>query len=219
MDADSLNAKTRTRLLIQFARAPQVGHVKTRMLTHLSASRACDVHCELTLWTCRQLLDSKLGNVELSVTGDTQHALFRQCRAMGVKGVEQQRGADLGERMYNALQRGLTQYASVILVSSDCPGIDPAYLRQAVVALQSAPIVLGPATDSGYVLIGAARAITSDIFADIPWGSDKVYETTVTALSQAGLEWAELPGLTDIDRPEDLAVWEAVKRQVSHNTG
>lgn len=208
MDADESSL-----LLLQFTRAPQEGQVKTRMMPHLSAAGACELHRELTLWTCRQLLASGLGEVELCVAGDTHDALFGQCMAIGVSRVSQQCGSDLGARMYSAIHRSLAQYSSVILVGSDCPGIDGAYLRQAVTALLAAPVVLGPAADGGYVLIGA-RSITPDIFQDIPWGSDQVYSATSLALERAGVNWRELPCLTDIDRPEDLPVWEALKRGV-----
>ncbi len=212
MAADSADPHQESLLLIQFARAPQEGKVKTRMVPHLSAVEACALHCELTLWTCRQLLDSSLGAVELAVAGDTHHRLFEQCRAMGVSWVTEQCGADLGERMYHAMRRGLAHYASVILVGSDCPGIDPDYLRQAVTALHTAPIVIGPANDGGYVLLGA-RAITADIFQDMPWGSDQVYAKTCLALARAGLTWVALPYLTDIDRPEDLVVWATLQHR------
>ncbi|MEZ5501433.1 MAG: hypothetical protein R3E50_01805 [Halioglobus sp.] len=109
MDADSDRL-----LLIQFARAPRAGQVKTRMLPVLTPSRACELHCELTLWTCRQLLASGLGAVELSVAGDAQHPLFSQCLALGVSRLTQQTGADLGARMYAALRTGLVQHAAVI---------------------------------------------------------------------------------------------------------
>lgn len=210
MAADDLDADRRSLLLIQFARAPQEGRVKTRMLPHLSAARACELHCELTLWTCRQLLDSHLGDVELSVAGETHHALFSRCLEMGVSRVSQQHGDDLGQRMYNAMQSGLSQYHCVILVGSDCPGIDPDYLRLAVEGLHTASVVVGPAMDGGYVLLGA-RSITEDIFRQMPWGSDQVYVKTGNALARAGLDWVELPYLTDIDRPEDLPVWEALR--------
>jgi rSAM/selenodomain-associated transferase 1 len=213
MDADSMDAQRQSLLLIQFSRAPQEGRVKTRMMPFLSAVDACELHCELTLWTCRQLLECGLGDVEISVAGDTQHALFARCQAMGVTRVSRQRGADLGHRMYDALNRGLAQYTSVILVGSDCPGIDSAYLQQAVMALHTAPVVLGPATDGGYVLIGA-RTIMKEVFQEIPWGGDQVYARTGLALARAGLCWTALPLLTDIDRPEDLPGWEALKRGV-----
>ena len=142
-------------LLIQFAKAPQAGRVKTRMMPVLSAQQACALHAELTLWTCRQLLASGQGDVELAVAGDEEHPLFKQCQALGDVSVSQQCGTDLGERMYHAISAGLRRYSAVILVGSDCPAIDPAYLASAVTALQSAPVVVGPAVDGGYVLIGA----------------------------------------------------------------
>jgi rSAM/selenodomain-associated transferase 1 len=198
-------------LLIQFARSPEEGQVKTRMMPYLSAAAACDLHCELTLWTHRHLLESGLGEVELSVAGDIHHPLFSRCQSLGTERISQQSGADLGQRMYNALQRGLRQNARVLLVGSDCPGIDAAYLKQAAAALQETPVVLGPATDGGYVMIGA-RTIPEAIFQGIPWGGDQVYARTQTALRAAGLAWTELPMLSDIDRPEDLPIWENIKR-------
>ncbi|MDG2046830.1 MAG: TIGR04282 family arsenosugar biosynthesis glycosyltransferase [Halioglobus sp.] len=198
-------------LLIQFSRSPQMGQVKTRMMPHLSAAEACDLHCHLTLWVCNQLLDCGLGAVELSVAGDPDHALFRVCKALGVARLTLQRGADLGERMFEAMAHGLAHYEYVILVGSDCPSIDGSYLEQAVEALQVAPVVLGPATDGGYVLIGAGE-IKYEIFQDIAWGSDQVYRQTCHALMSSGLTWAELPYLSDIDGPEDLAVWETLQR-------
>jgi hypothetical protein len=157
------------------------------------------------------LLDSALGEVELSVAGDARHPLFGRCREMGVARLSRQQGTDLGERMYNAIRAGLESHAGVILVGSDCPGIDTAYLRSAASALEEAPLVFGPATDGGYVLIGA-RAIAGHIFQGIPWGTGEVFARTRAALRASGSNWAELPRLTDIDRPEDLAAWEALKR-------
>ncbi|MEZ5572411.1 MAG: TIGR04282 family arsenosugar biosynthesis glycosyltransferase [Halioglobus sp.] len=196
-------------LLIQFAREPQIGRVKTRMMPFLSAAQACRLHSDLTLWTTRQLLASALGPVEVIVAGDTSHALFKQCQSLGVKAVRQQCGADLGQRMYNSLRDALTRYQSVILVGSDCPGIDTAYLSKAVQALQRSTVVIGPATDGGYVLIGA-RAIDEAIFRGISWGSDQVYASTVNVLQTVCVDWEALPCLSDIDRPEDLTVWETV---------
>jgi uncharacterized protein len=180
------------------------------MMPYLSADQACELHCELTLWTCRQLLDYGFGDVELFVAGDSRHELFSLCSAMGVSQVSQQQGTDLGQRMYNAMRCGLAQYTSVVLVGSDCPGIDPAYLALAVAALDTAPVVVGPSTDGGYVLLGA-RVITPDIFQGIPWGTDQVYAKTCVALTSAQLDWVELPWLTDIDTPKDLLVWDTVK--------
>lgn len=201
-------------LLIQFTRAPREGHVKTRLIPHLGATGACELHCELTLWTCRQLLASKLGPVELAVDVDAGHPLFDRCLAEGVMRISVQRGADLGARMHDALQQGLSRFEAVILVGSDCPGIDLAYLKQAAAALRDVAVVLGPATDGGYVLIGARR-VSESLFSGIPWGGDQVYAKTLEALEKAGLDWAALPTLADIDRPSDISVWEALKHRRS----
>jgi len=197
-------------LFIQFARAPREGEVKTRMIPHLSPRQACELHCELVLWTCRRLLTSGLGTVQLSVAGDPADPLFAQCRAMGVDSVTSQSGADLGERMYRAIQAGLQCHSRVILVGSDCPGIDEAYLSAAVRALERAPLVLGPAQDGGYVLIGA-REIRGALFEGIRWGTSGVYAQTAGILREQALEWVELPTLADVDRPADLAQWEDLR--------
>lgn len=198
-------------LLLQFSRAPQPGQVKTRMQPHLSAQQACDLHCDLTRWTCRQLLGSALGDVELAVAGERRIPLFTECIEMGASRVVRQRGDDLGQRMYNAMRCALARYTRVILVGSDCPGIDTSYLHQAAEALHDVPLVLGPAHDGGYVLLGA-REIDAQMFQGVNWGSAEVFQQTVAALSRLGVRWAQLPFKADIDRPEDLPIWEALQR-------
>jgi len=197
-------------LLLQFARAPAVGRVKTRMMPQLTAQQACDLHCELVLWTTRQLVASRLGDVELWGTGARGHPLFKQCQELGVAAVSQQEGADLGERRYGALCAGLARYDKVILVGSDCPGLNDAYLKRAVAGLDTVPVVLGPATDGGYVLIGV-RQVDRALFQDIAWGSAQVYRQTTDALQGLGMDWLALDTLQDVDRPQDLAAWEAIK--------
>ncbi|MCB1675611.1 MAG: TIGR04282 family arsenosugar biosynthesis glycosyltransferase [Halioglobus sp.] len=197
-------------LLIQFARSPQPGRVKTRMMPHLSAQQACDLHCELLLWTARQLLDSGQGDVQLAVAGSPLHAIFRRCAQLGALELTRQSGRDLGERMYRALRRGLENYAAVVLVGSDCPGIDARYLREAADALRTRPVVLGPAVDGGYVLIGA-RQICPELFAGVAWGSERVYAQTVQRMRRLGLAWAELAPQVDVDRPADLPAWYALR--------
>jgi rSAM/selenodomain-associated transferase 1 len=210
--ADKVKAddKLSSTLLIQFARAPVAGRVKTRMLPVLTARQAYDLHCELVLWTSATLAGSGLGDVELSVAGGCDHALFEQCRELGISRMSQQRGADLGERMYQAIRDGLQRYKKVILVGSDCPAIEVAYLQQALLALDTAPLVLGPAEDGGYVLIGA-REIDAEIFTGIPWGTGQVYAGTVESIRKLGLSWVELPVLADVDRPDDLAAWKVLR--------
>lgn len=198
-------------LFIQFARQPVAGAVKTRMIPRLTPEQALALHCELVLWTAGALVQADLGSVELAVAGDVQHGLFERCRALGVNALVGQHGEDLGERMYNALASGLERFERVVLVGSDCPGIDRDYLVQALEGLDRADIVLGPATDGGYVLIGV-RTVCRELFEGIPWGTSAVFAETERRLDR--LDWSRvtLPPLADIDRPEDLVLWEAAQR-------
>jgi uncharacterized protein len=203
-------------LLIQFARSPDPGRVKTRMMPTLTANQACELHENLMLWTCRQLCTSGVGPVELWLSGDAGHSIVRQCCDLGVHTLRQQSGGDLGQRMHGALGDGLSRYRQVLLVGSDCPGIDASYLSLACRSLESHAVVLGPAVDGGYVLIGA-RGDCPGVFEGISWGQDKVYEQTVLALESRNLSWSALPVLADIDRPEDLEIWRAAVGSAAHS--
>ncbi len=112
--------------------------------------------------------------------------------------------------MYNALLLGLKSYSKVLVVGSDCPFIDEAYLQQALASLNQADVVLGPALDGGYVLIGAGR-VHPEWFSGVKWGSAKVLAQTRERLESTGSNWRELEALTDIDRPEDLPCWRALQ--------
>ncbi len=198
-------------LIIQFAREPVPGMVKTRMLPELSPEQACELHRELVFWTAKILTAAGVGDIELSVAGNTGSPLFQQCTALGVQAVRRQSGGDLGERMYGALAEGLTRYSKVLLVGSDSPQIDSAYLQGAVNALDDRDVVLGPAEDGGYVLIGV-RSADMRWFEDIVWGVETVYEETVRQLELTGANWQSLPVMRDIDRPEDLPLWRDIVR-------
>lgn len=199
-------------LLQQFAKAPEPGRVKTRMLPQLSALEACALHEELVRWTCGTLLDSALGAVELWVAGDPAHALFLDCASLGQLTLRRQAGADLGMRMQYALNDGLARADRVLLVGSDCPGLAAPYLLEALRALDDADLVLGPALDGGYVLIGAKRPVDA-VFVDIGWGGSRVLADTLARALAAGMTVQQLEALQDIDRPEDLGHWRTLRQQ------
>ena len=194
-------------LLLQFAREPVPGQVKTRMIPQLTPIQACDLHRELVVWTCDQLLEAQLGDVEIAVAGEPFDPLFSRCLTSGVARLSRQRGQDLGQRMHNALRKGLADYANVVLVGSDCPGINADYLRLALQGLREVDVVLGPALDGGYVLI-AVKRLDARVFEGIPWGTGEVLRRTENALELTGLSWRTLPPLADVDVPGDLPVWE-----------
>jgi rSAM/selenodomain-associated transferase 1 len=190
-------------ILAQMARAPVPGEVKTRLLPALSAEAAAQLHEAMLIHTCRTLLSAQLGPVELWVSGDADAPAFRRARQLGISSLRQQSGLDLGQRMAHLCGDALQRSAQVILVGSDAPAIDSAYLEAAAQALQDVDAVLGPALDGGYVLL-ALRRMHVRIFEGIRWGGDEVLAATLDRLREVRFSYQLLPALPDIDRPEDL---------------
>ena len=189
-----------------FARAPVAGKVKTRLIPTLGGEGAAALHRRLTRRTLTAAVRSKVGPVTLFCSPDTRHGFFRGLKGELSVSLRSQRGADLGERMHHAMAFALSSHTAALLIGSDCPGIDPGYLRQAAISLNSGddPVVLGPARDGGYVLIGARR-LDRRIFHAVPWGTGQVLEVTRARLRGLGWGWRELAPLEDVDRPQDLA--------------
>ncbi len=117
---------------------------------------------------------------------------------------------DLGQRMLSAFVASLSQgRRRVVLIGSDCPEITAPILSSAFALLTDHDLVLGPARDGGYYLIGLT-APYPELFQDMPWGTAAVLTKTQTKAARLGLKTALLEPLTDIDRPEDLPVWEKI---------
>ena len=186
-------------MVIVFARAPIAGAVKTRLIPRLGAERAARLHMRLIAAAVRTARGARCGAVELHAT--SRHRYFE---TLQVK-VDLQRGRDLGGRMYHALHTALRRHSTALLIGSDCPALEPDDLRRAARSLQGGvDVVLLPAEDGGYALIGARR-IAPAVFAGVRWGSADVLARTVSNLTRARLEFRLLRTVWDVDRPEDLA--------------
>jgi uncharacterized protein len=180
-------------MIIVFAKAPVPGAAKTRLVPRLGAWRAAQLHARLTRHAVATALAARCGAVE--VHGTARHSFFSSLQA----GFRLQRGHDLGERMHHALSRA---NKPVILIGTDCPSLAAADLRRASRWLRGGcEVVLAPAEDGGYALIGLKRA-RQDLFENIAWGGPRVYADTVQRLS--GVRWRALRTVWDVDRPEDL---------------
>jgi hypothetical protein len=192
-------------LVIVFARLPQPGRVKTRLVPRLGEWGAARLHRRLVRRTLRVAQSARCGPVELHGLPHGRHEFFLQCARVQDLALRNQRGRDLGERMFNAIADGLRRRRAVILVGTDCPVLEGRDLRRAARALAAgSDAVLAPAEDGGYPLIGLRRA-SRRLFADIAWGGDDVYARTAARLEQLGWRWRALRTLWDVDRPEDLA--------------
>lgn len=121
---------------------------------------------------------------------------------------------DLGQKMANSLLFAFqNQIESVAIIGSDCPGLTPQLMAQAFQQLhQGSDLVLGAALDGGYYLIAMSRFIP-ELFIGISWGSDRVRQQTVAIAQKLNLAIAYLPPLADVDRPEDLPIWEQIQKE------
>ncbi|GAB1262051.1 TIGR04282 family arsenosugar biosynthesis glycosyltransferase [Aurantivibrio plasticivorans] len=196
--------------VVQMLKSPASNNVKTRLSSVLSLGDRQLLHWQMveamamTIHEFCQLSSHDRRNHTglLAVAGDLEdHRLVQLSDRLSLPLIPQQ-GEDLGQRMWNALNLGLTQSDSAIVVGSDCPFINLDYLHAATDALSSHDVVLGPATDGGYVLLGVSQY--APIFSDIAWGTDNVLAQTLERLQQKDISHTLLADLDDIDRPDDL---------------
>jgi rSAM/selenodomain-associated transferase 1 len=187
-----------------FARAPQPGEAKTRLIPALGKAGAAALHSRLVVHCLRAAADARIGTVELWCTPDTSDPFFRECRrSLGVS-LYAQGGGDLGARMQRAFESALARSRHAILVGCDIPALSAQYLRDADRALaRGAQVVIGPAQDGGYVLIGLSGC-DPELFRNIPWGGPEVLAETRRRIAALSRRSSELPVLWDVDRLEDL---------------
>lgn len=198
------------KLVILFTRYPQAGKCKTRLIPALGANGALTVFTELVSHILKRVdtYTDSTTDTDLSIyyTGGSEQQMQRW---LGHKyNFRQQRGNNLGERMAAALAWGLHKRRDALLIGSDCPDIDPALLDEGFLALQSNDLVIGPAHDGGYYLIGTSSdldpGLCNKLFKDIPWGGSTVFSETIALAETLGLRTHILDKLHDIDTEEDL---------------
>lgn len=204
-----------------FAKAPQPGVVKTRLLAVLSPKQACTVH-EGLVSSCLAAIDSPDWQTQLWST-DPENNFIRQCRQAQRLSHHLQWGSNLGERMANAVHENLQRHEQVIIVGTDCPQIDHEMINTAINHLRSGKdIVLAPADDGGYVLIGFSTQVGAgvlEVFNNIDWGTEFVLEQTRARIRSSGLDSFELVTCRDIDRPPDLYWLADAYPELFHSIG
>lgn len=198
--------KTRLLLMLKY---PQPGTVKTRLVPALGERRACELYRVLvrhTLDEARRFASKSSTSLTARIANAPDDDAIRQWLGDGVH-FEPQGDGDLGERMERAVQDAFTEGASsVVVIGADCPELTSEHLDSAFHALESKEVVLGPAADGGYYLIGL-RSFLPELFRDIQWSTDSVLEQTL-AIARGGRVGCELlDTLHDMDHPEDLILW------------
>jgi rSAM/selenodomain-associated transferase 1 len=197
--------------LLVFAKAPVPGRVKTRLARTIgddAAAAAYRALAERTLATAAAARRAGVvGAIELWLDPESDPAAIAPWPERYGVTVETQVGSDLGARMRDALRASIARDTPALLIGTDVPGYDIAYLAHAAAALERHDAVVGPAEDGGYVLIGVSRDI--DAFGDVPWSTPGVMAATRERLAAAGAKYVELPPLWDVDTGDDYARWRA----------
>jgi rSAM/selenodomain-associated transferase 1 len=199
----------RAAALVVFAKAPIPGQVKTRLCPPLTPDEAATLHGSFVLDTLER---TKAAATKLKVPVDrylacapsSSHVFFKIMEErQGVKLLDQA-GEDLGARMSHAFDMLFTRgYARVLIVGTDVPSLPLDHYGQALTLLETNTLVLGPALDGGYYLIGLTRAAPA-LFSEIPWSTDRVLAVTQERARSLGLTTALLPPWRDIDTIDDL---------------
>ena len=197
--------------LIIFVRKAELGKVKTRLAATMGDEKALDVYKELLVFTHNISLGVKADKFVFYLNEIEKIDLWSQG---GYKKMSQCEG-DLGEKMYNAFSSLFRNgYNQVMIIGSDCPELTTAIMEDAFKMLKHNDVVLGPANDGGYYLL-AIKKIYAELFTDIYWSTEKVLSQTLAACTTAGLSFALLPKLTDIDTEANLC---SMPHLLSRNT-
>jgi uncharacterized protein len=200
------------------ARYPVPGAVKTRLIPALGADGAALLHRRLAahcLFRLRPLHATGEAAIEVCVDGGSPATvrawLGRWPRARA------QTDGDLGDRLKEALSGAIASgAASATVIGSDCPAARATHVRAALRSLATHDVVIGPAEDGGYWLLGmtaeAAPRVLGALFDGVSWGSDDVFRQTMERAHRASLTVAVADRLADVDRPDDIAAWDEERR-------
>lgn len=200
--------------LMVFTRYPEAGVTKTRLIPALGPQGAADLQRRMTAHVVSQAVKFALGRkaaIEVRFEGGSEN---RMREWLGADHQYCRQGAgDIGARMRRALAAAFGAGAQrAVLIGSDIPGITAGILTAAFDYLDGADLVLGPAIDGGYYLIGIRGSVWAEVadvlFNAMPWGSARVLTVTREKIAALGLQVVMLAVLADIDRPEDLPIWE-----------
>lgn len=185
-----------------FAKFWAPGEVKSRLAADIGAEQAARLHAVFV----RTLLARFAETAERRVLAFSPPERRPEFEALAAEAwlLEPQISGDLGRRMRHYFDSAFAAGAKrVVLIGSDAPTLPADYLETAFERLAAYPVVLGPASDGGYYLVGAADR-SPPIFDSISWSQSTVFAETVAALETARLEYSTLPGWYDVDRQDDL---------------
>lgn len=189
--------------LLVFLKAPRAGRVKTRLAKDLGKTRALAAY-RLLVETLMNNLRDTLPATLCFTPPESESEIITWLGAD--HRYEAQRNGDLGARLAHAISRAFGRGAGrVIVLGADCPDVVPDDLHRADELLETSDVVIGPARDGGYWLVGLNRAVP-ELFQDIEWSTQHVCAQTTERAAALGLQVETLRTLTDVDT---LVEWRA----------
>ena len=196
----------RARLLL-LTKAPDPGGVKTRLIPLLGEAAAAALYAQLVHDCLGMCAKAALSPVDIWCSPSIDHPFFQQCKDRYQATLHTQVPGDLGQRMSQAIRTTLEEADYVVVIGADCPTLCTADLVAAFDALDTGTdVVIGPAEDGGYYLIGM-RHHHASLFADIHWSTPAVLPITEERIRRQNLRLHTLPLRKDLDTPEDYAVY------------
>ncbi|MBF0584709.1 MAG: TIGR04282 family arsenosugar biosynthesis glycosyltransferase [Magnetococcales bacterium] len=193
-----------TRIII-FAKAPQAGLAKTRLIPLLGAEGAANLARRMLDETLTSARRAQLGPVELCVTPPQTDPAWQGVALPADVMITNQSEGNLGDRLASAARRC---QEAVLLVGTDCVEISPTLLQEAATALATVDALLYPTLDGGYAMLGLRRFHPS-LFTNIAWSTASVAEETVNRILRLGWSLHQGAVLHDVDEPEDLRYYRA----------
>jgi rSAM/selenodomain-associated transferase 1 len=193
---------TAVRIII-FAKAPQPGLVKTRLIPALGAQAAAQLARRMLDKTLQHAIAAQVGPVQLCLTPEPDDAAWQGFTWPAALQLSGQGAGDLGQRLARAASRALVLGLPTLLMGTDCPELTPLLLRRAAAQLHSHDSVLYPTYDGGYALLGL-KYDNPRVFAEIAWSTASVADSTRARISE--LAWSLFEGecLHDVDTADDL---------------
>lgn len=206
-----------TRIVI-FAKAPQPGSVKTRLIPALGVDGAAALARRFLAHALQQALAANVGQVELCMSPAPCDAAWQGVEINSAVQQTAQGGGDLGERMASAVARVTRAPApadkSVLLIGTDCPALTAPLLQQAALQLGCHGAVMLPAYDGGYVLLGL-KSPCPELFDHMPWSTSGVAAETLRRMAAFNMCVWQGPMLHDIDEPADLQHAHGLNRDLT----
>lgn len=195
--------------LLVFARVPALGRVKSRLAAGVGEPAALAIYHELLAVTNAAVMAAGVpATVWLADTAGPVPTAD-ETREWATHHTQRQPEGDLGARMAAAFAAAFAAGAGrVVIIGTDCPGLRDTHLNQAFALLEANDLVLGPAIDGGYYLLGL-RQPRPELFQDKAWSTDSVLADTLADAGRLGLRVALLPTLRDVDNAADLTEWRA----------